>query len=92
MTEEELEEIITAKGKFEIQERATKQWEDFIYSKEHIYQDGYYEVTLGDNVGIRKQEFTIHLPTLVNAMEKYSQELHKEYKELLENVKVEERN
>lgn len=86
MTEKQLDEINTAKGKFEIQARAVKQWQNFIHSDNNIYQDGYYEVKVGDNVSMQEQEFTIHLPTLVNAMEEYCKELHAEYKKMLEEV------
>ncbi len=87
MTEEELNEIIKQKNKYELISRITKEWLDFIYDIDRdSYDDGLYKIKIEKNSKETK-ELIIHLPTVVNAMEKYRDTLYEEYKNELDKNK-----
>lgn len=86
MLENELLAINKAKGAYEIAKRATKDMQDFAYSDEHIkFEDYYYDVRTEDGYVL-----TLHLPTVLTAMENYTRELNHKYLDLLGKYKKEE--
>lgn len=83
LSEEKLNKIIEAKNKYELSKKITKQWQDFAYDTTKItHGDGYYNIEISEFTDI-KRELTIHLPSVIEAMENYTDSLYKKYKELL---------
>ena len=89
MNEEELNEIIKLKNDYEMASFYTKQWQDFIFDRQRPRSsDDYYSIKIKDTYTTEK-ELTIHLPTIVMAMERYSQGLYEKYqKKLKEKTNV----
>lgn len=86
MEEKKLNKIINLKNKYDLASNITKQWLDYVYDKDRVrYSDDYYTVIIKDTY-IGAKELTIHLPTVVSAMEKYTEQLYKTYKEELDKI------
>lgn len=84
LSEKKLNRIIEAKNKYELAKKFTKQWQDFAYDTTKItHGDGYYDVIISEFTD-RKRELTIHLPSVIQAMEEYTDYLYEKYKIQLE--------
>ena len=83
MSEEELDEIVKLRDNYRLADRYTKQWLDFTYDKNRTkYSDDYYDIKINKSFD-KEIELTIHLPTIVAAMEKYRDELYAQYQKKL---------
>ena len=92
MNEEELDEIIKLKQDYEIANNYTKRWLDYVYNKKRIkFSDDYYDIKIKETFN-KDKVLTIHLPTIVKAMENYTEELYKKYKSKFNEVNKEKRN
>ena len=90
MCEEELDEIIILKNDYEQCKIYVRQWLDYVYNKDRIrYSDDYYTIKIKETFE-KEKELTIHLPTVVNAMEEYLDKLNKRYREKLEKEGIKE--
>lgn len=84
LSEKKLDKIIKLKNKYETAKRVTKEWEDFAYDTTKITNaDGYYDVIISEFTD-KKRELTIHLPSVIQAMNEYTNYLYGKYKTELE--------
>lgn len=86
MTEEELNEVIKLKNNYELAARFTNEWFHYIYSKNRTrFSDDYFTIKIKPD----ERELTIHLPTVVDAMRRYTDELYDKYKNKLDELNKE---
>lgn len=86
MKEKELDEIVKLRDEYKMASDFLKQWHDYLYDENRIkYSDDYYDIKIEKDFN-NETKLTIHLPTIIMAMEKHVNELHMKYMKKLSKI------